>query len=64
MAGIDSGLVRWPYQNVKEDNQQLITSSVFRDGSGCPASECVHCDLSDCFYADFIRKYWDCPGFY
>jgi hypothetical protein len=33
-----------------------------RYGTACTAQGCHRCTNPDCFYADFIRNYWNHPG--
>jgi len=50
------------YRSFKGNFHHQAATVLHRNGTGCPVSGCTRCDVSDCFYADFIQTYWGCPG--
>jgi hypothetical protein len=62
MAGDNLNLVWCNYRTGKREQGENIAMAIHRYGTGCPASGCIRCDFPGCFYAGFIREYWNCPG--
>ena len=60
MAGEDLEHV-WSDHHREKDFIVDLPGTCFRSGMQCPATGCFHCGCTGCYYADFIRDYWNCP---
>lgn len=50
------------YRSMQGNFHHQTATVLHRNGTGCPVSGYTRCDVSDCFYTDFIRIYWVVPG--
>jgi hypothetical protein len=60
-GGEYTGHVRCNLSVSKAKFQDLGDAEVRRYATDCPVSGCSRCDLTDCYYAVFIRHYWKFP---
>jgi hypothetical protein len=61
-SDMEIGLVLKNYYSSSGNFHSENVTAFNRKGTGCPVSGCNRCEVSDCFYAEFIHSYWGCPG--
>jgi hypothetical protein len=60
-AGDDVGRIWENYRNVSGNFNKQNTAIFRRFGASCPSNGCGRCEISECFYSEFIHQYWKCP---
>jgi len=51
----------WENYRTSRGNFHSQNAAIFhRNGTACPVSGCTRCEVSDCFYAEFIHSYMGC----
>lgn len=60
-AGEDIDRIWENYRNVDGNFHKQSIAVFQRYGVSCPSFGCGSCVIPDCFFSEFIRKYWDCP---
>jgi hypothetical protein len=60
-AGEDVGNI-WEYYRSPKGNFSRQSIAVYhRYGASCPSNGCGRCELTDCFFYEFIHKYCNHP---